>query len=183
MTKTMTKYQLEHFKDKVNRQFEPLINDQELLVKQFKTEATDKAVEKLSKKIGADTIIKKFAEAEKKLEEARATALTFFEKKKPKDQELSYEFNRNNRYNSEKLTLEDCERQLRTWASDLAQREIEKRPEGLKLRQLKELKQKAKDVVMESGTPDALAIALDNVSKKIGLRWNQDLQALPNFKQ
>jgi len=36
---------------------------------------------------------------------------------------------------------------------------------------------------MESGTPDSLAIALDNVSKKIGLRWNQDLQALPNFKQ
>ena len=183
MSKTMTKYQLEHFKDKVNRQFEPLIKDQELLVKQFKTEATDKAVSKLSKKIGADTIIEKFAKAEKMLEEAQATALTFFEKKKPKDQELSYEFNRNNRYNNDKLTLEDCQRQLRTWASDLAQREIEKRPEGAKLRQLKELKQKAKDVVMESGTPDSLAIALDQVSKKIGLRWNQDLQALPNFKQ
>ena len=60
----MTKYQLEHFKDKVDRQFEPLIRDQELLVRQFKTEATDKAVEKLSKKIGADTIIDKFAKAE-----------------------------------------------------------------------------------------------------------------------
>ena len=178
----MTKYQLEHFKDKVDRQFEPLINDQELLVKQFKTEATDKAVSKLSKKIGADTIIEKFAKAEKMLDEARATALTFFEKKKPKDQELSYAF-KPSRYNDDKITLRDCEDQLRTWASDLAQREIEKRPEGLKLRQLKELKQKAKDVVMESGTPDALAIALDNVSKKIGLRWNQDLQALPNFKQ
>ena len=51
------------------------------------------------------------------------------------------------------------------------------------LRQLKDLKTKALDVVMESGTPDSLAIALDQVSKKIGLRWNQDLQALPNFKQ
>ncbi len=70
MSKTMTKYQLDHFKDKVDRQFNPMIKDQELLVKQFKTEATDKAVEKLSKKIGADVIIKKFAEAEKKLEEA-----------------------------------------------------------------------------------------------------------------
>ncbi len=181
----MTKYQLEHFKDKVNRQFEPLINDQELLVKQFKTEATDKAVSKLSKKIGADTIIEKFAKAEKMLDEARATALTFFEKKKPKDQELNYEFRRHrgNSIRDNELSLRDCEDQLREWASDLAQREIEKRPEGLKLRQLKELKQKAKDVVMESGTPDALAIALDNVSKKIGLRWNQDLQALPNFKQ
>ncbi len=185
MSKTMTKYQLEHFKDKVNRQFEPLINDQELLVKQFKTEATDKAVSKLSKKIGADTIIEKFAKAEKMLDEARATALTFFEKKKPKDQELNYEFRRHrgNSIRDNELSLRDCEDQLREWASDLAQREIEKRPEGLKLRQLKELKQKAKDVVMESGTPDTLAIALDNVSKKIGLRWNQDLQALPNFKQ
>ena len=185
MSKTMTKYQLEHFKDKVNRQFEPLINDQELLVKQFKTEATDKAVDKLSKKIGADKIIAKFRQAEKMLDEARATALTFFEKKKPKDQELNYEFRRHrgNSIRDNELSLRDCEDQLREWASDLAQREIEKRPEGLKLRQLKELKQKAKDVVMESGTPDSLAIALDNVSKKIGLRWNQDLQALPNFKQ
>ena len=178
----MTKYQLDHFKDKVDRQFEPLIRDQELLVKQFKTEATDKAVEKLSKKIGADTIIKKFAEAEKMLEDARATAKTFFEKKKPKDAELSYKFKERGRY-SDDLELSDCQEQLREWASDLAQREIEKRPEGAKLRQLKELKQKAKDVVMESGTPDSLAIALDKVSQKIGLRWNQDLTALPNFKQ
>ena len=47
MSKTMTKYQLDHFRDKVKRQFNPLIDEQELLVKQFKTEATDKAVEKL----------------------------------------------------------------------------------------------------------------------------------------
>jgi len=153
------------------------------LVKQFKTEATDKAVSKLSKKIGADKIIDKFRQAEKMLEEARATAKTFFEKKKPKDQELHYKFTERNSYRVDELTLSDCEDQLREWASELAQREIERRPEGLKLKQLKDLKTKALDVVMESGTPDTLAIALDNVSKKIGLRWNQDLQALPNFKQ
>ena len=181
MSKTMTKYQLDHFKDKVDRQFNPLISEQELLVKQFKTEATDKAVSKLSKKIGADKIINKFREAEKMLADARATALTFFEKKKPKDQELNYEFRRNK--SDSELSLRDCEDQLREWASELAQREIERRPEGLKLKQLKDLKTKALDVVMESGTPDSLAIALDQVSKKIGLRWNQDLQALPNFKQ
>ena len=179
----MTKYQLDHFRDKVKRQFNPMIEEQELLVKQFKTEATDKAVDKLSKKIGADKIINKFRQAEKMLEDARATALTFFEKKKPKDQELNYNFrNQGSRYD-DKLTLEDCENQLRDWASTLAEREIERRPEGQKLKQLKDLKTKALDVVMESGTPDTLAIALDNVSKKIGLRWNQDLQALPNFKQ
>ena len=183
MSKTMTKYQLDHFKDKVKRQFNPMIEEQELLVKQFKTEATDKAVSKLSKKIGADKIIDKFRQAEKMLEEARATAKTFFEKKKPKDQELNYRFqDKYTRYDDDKLTLEDCENQLRDWASDLAQREIERRPEGLKLKQLKDLKTKALDVVMESGTPDSLAVALDQVSKKIGLSWNQDLQALPNFK-
>ena len=178
----MTKYQLDHFKEKVDRQFEPLIRDQELLVKQFKTEATDKAVSKLSKKIGAEKIIDNFKKAEKMLEDARATAKTFFEKKKPKDEELSYKFRERGRY-SDDLSLSDCEEQLREWASNLAQREIERRPEGAKLKQLKDLKTKALDVVMESGTPDTLAIALDNVSKKIGLRWNQDLQALPNFKQ
>ena len=178
----MTKYQLEHFKDKVDRQFNPMIEEQELLVKQFKTEATDKAVAKLSKKIGAEKIIDNFRKAEKMLEDARATALTFFEKKKPKDQELNYEFRRSRDRSDNELSLRDCEDQLREWASELAQREIERRPEGLKLKQLKDLKTKALDVVMESGTPDTLAIALDNVSKKIGLRWNQDLQALPNFK-
>ena len=182
MSKTMTKYQLDHFRDKVKRQFNPMIEEQELLVKQFKTEATDKAVDKLSKKMGADKIIAKFRQAEKMLEDARATALTFFEKKKPKDQELNYNFRNSNRY-SDEITLKDCEEQLRDWASTLAEREIERRPEGAKLKQLKDLKTKALDVVMESGTPDTLAIALDNVSKKIGLRWNQDLQALPNFKQ
>ena len=183
MSKTMTKYQLDHFKDKVKRQFNPMISEQELLVKQFKTEATDKAVAKLSKKIGAEKIIDNFRKAEKMLADARATALTFFEKRKPKDQELDYKFTSSNSYRREDLSLADCEDQLRTWASELAEREIERRPEGLKLKQLKDLKVKALDVVMESGTPDTLAIALDNVSKKIGLRWNQDLQALPNFKQ
>jgi len=180
MSKTMTKYQLDHFRDKVKRQFNPMIEEQELLVRQYKTEATDKAVSKLSKKIGAEKIIDNFRKAEKMLADARASAQTFFDKKKPKGEELNYEFRRGR---DNELSLSDCETQLRDWASKLAQREIERRPEGMKLKQLKELKTKALDVVMESGTPDTLAIALDNVSKKIGLRWNQDLQALPNFKQ
>ena len=182
MSKSMTKYQLDHFRDKVKRQFNPLIDEAELLVKQFKTEATDKAVDKLAKKMGADKIIKQFQEAEIKLEEARASALTFFTKKKPKDEELNYNFREHSRY-SDQLSLQDCHDQLRDWASTLAEREIERRPEGAKLKHLKELKTKALDVVMESGTPDTLAIALDQVSKKIGLTWNTDVQALPNFKQ
>ena len=182
MAKTMTKYQLDHYKDKVKRQFDPMIDEQELLVRQFKTKATDKAVAKLSKKIGAEKIIDNFRKAEKMLEDARATAKTFFEKKKPKDQELHYKFREERSRYSDDLTLSDCESQLREWASTLAQREIERRPEGLKLKQLKDLKVKAIDTVMEAGAPEQLAIALDKVSQKIGLRWNQDLTALPTFK-
>ena len=183
MSKIMTKYQLDHYKSKVKRQFNPMIDEQELLVKQYKTEATDKAVAKLSKKIGAEKIIDNFRKAEKMLADAQASAMTFFEKKKPKDQELDYKFTPSNSYRDDRITLADCEDQLRSWASELAEREIEKRPEGAKLRQLKELKTKALDVVMESGTPASLAIALNEVSKKIGLTWNTDVQALPNFKQ
>ena len=182
MTK-MTKYQLEHFESKVRRQFDPLISDQELLIKQYTTEATDKAVAKLSKKMGADKIINKFREAEKLLEEARATAKTFFQKKAENEDELKRKFRKdygNRYYDSDEISLSDCEEQLREWASNLAQKEIERRPEGAKLKQLKDLKQKALDTVLESGTPEALAISLDAVCKKIGTSWNKELTALPS---
>ena len=48
----MQKWQMEHFEQKVKRQFNPLIEDQELLIKQYRTEATNKAVDKLAKKMG-----------------------------------------------------------------------------------------------------------------------------------
>jgi hypothetical protein len=50
-----------------------------------------------------------------------------------------------------------------------------------KLRTLKELKLKALDTIKECGSPEALAIALNQVSKKIGLSWEQDLKALPSI--
>jgi hypothetical protein len=184
MAKTMTKYQLEHFKDKIKRQVDPLIEEQELLVRQFKTKATDSAVQKLSKKMGADKIIAKFRAAEKMLEEARATALTFFEKKKPEDAELNYKFdqNRANRYhNNDAITLSDCEEQLRTWASKLAEREIERRPEGKKLAELKQIKRVALDTVMEAEAPADLIENLNKVFvKAIGLSWNEKVPQLEN---
>jgi hypothetical protein len=174
----MTKYQLDHFKSKVDRQFSPMIEEQELLVKRYQTEATDKAVGKLSKKMGADKIITKFRDAEQMLKEARDSARTFFKKKvkDEKDRTLNY----NIRHHDEDLSLNDCETQLREWASNLAEREIERRPEGAKLKHLKDLKVKAIDTVMEAGTPETLIIALNLVSQKIGLNWDQDLKALPS---
>ena len=106
-------------------------------------------------------------------------AITFFDKKKPKDKELNYNF-RNGR--DDRLELSDCEEQLRDWASNLVDKEIEKRPEGSKLAHLKELKCKAMDTIKECGSPEALAVALDKVSNKIGITWNTDIKAIPQIK-
>jgi hypothetical protein len=177
MSKTMTKYQLDHFKSKVRRQFDPLVEEQELLVKQYRTEATNKVVGKLAKKMGADKILDQFKKAEGLMKKARDDAKTFFEKKaKTQDKkELNYSLR-----SSDDITLDDCEEQMRDWAKTLVDREIERRPEGSKLRQLKELKTKAIDTVMEAGTPEVLIISLNHVSKKIGMQWNTDVKALPN---
>ena len=174
----MTKFQLEHFIDKVDRQFKPYIEEQELIVRQFKTEAIDHAVKGLSKKMGADKVLNNLKQAEKKLADARATARTFFEKKKPKNEELNYNWRSQNRYGEDNFSVEDCEEQLRDWASSLAERQLEKRPEGKKLKQLKDTKQQAIDTVMEAGCPKELIVSLGQVSKCIGLTWSTELKQI-----
>ena len=150
----MTKYQLDHFKEKVRRNFDPLIEEQELLVKQYRAEATEKIVGKLAKKMGADKILAEFEKAEQDKEK----------------KSLNY----NMRERDEKITLKDCKEQLTDWARDLVDKEIRRRPEGLKLKQLEELKRHSIDTVMESGTPDDLLKALDATTKKIGIAWVVD---------
>jgi hypothetical protein len=171
MAKTMTKYQLEHFKDKVKRNFEPLIKEQELLVKQYRTEATNKIVGKLSKKMGADKILDNFRKAEAQLKKAQDDARTFFKKKADKDKKEinNYRFDRD-----ERLSLSDCEEQMKDWARELVDAEIRRRPEGAKLKQLEQLRQHSIDTVMESGTPEELIKQLDNTTKKIGIAWIVD---------
>ena len=171
MSKTMTKYQLDHFKHKVRRNFEPLIREQELLVKQYKTEATNKIVGKLAKKMGADKILDQLKKAEAHLKKAQDSAKTFFKKKASKEKKdlNNYRFDRD-----EKLTLSVCEEQLRDWATELVEREIRKRPEGEKLKQLEQLQQHSIDTVMEAGTPDELIRKLDTSTKKIGIAWVVD---------
>ena len=178
MTK-MTKYQLEHFENNVNRYFQPLIDEQQLLIKQYRTEATNNVVKKLAKKMGADKILAQMKEAEEFMKEAQNNAKTFFEKQSKKEKkDLDYSFR-----NDDRLTLSDCEEQLRGWATDLVDREIEKRPEGAKLKDLKDLKQKAIDNVMESGTPDELKQSLNLVVKHIGLTWNVDTSKIKQLAQ
>jgi hypothetical protein len=173
MPKTMTKYQLDHFKEKVRRNFDPLIEEQELLVKQYRAEATEKIVGKLAKKMGADKILNEFKKAEAQLTAVREKAKTFFKKKQQQDPEKK-SLNYTMRDRDEKITLKDCKDQLTDWARDLVDREIRRRPEGLKLKQLEELKQHSIDTVMESGTPEDLIRALDKTTKKIGIAWVVD---------
>ena len=175
----MTKYQLDHFKSKVRRNFEPLIKEQELLVKQYRAEATEKIVGKLAKKMGADKILNEFSKAEAQLKAVQDKARTFFKKKADKDKkELSnYRFDRD-----EKLSLDDCEEQLKDWARELVDREIRRRPEGLKLKQLEDLKTKAIDTVMESGTPEELIKSLDATTKKIGIAWVVDTSKIKQIQ-
>ena len=168
----MTKYQLDHFKEKVRRNFDPLIEEQELLVKQYRAEATEKIVGKLAKKMGADKILADFEKAEAHLKAAQDKARTFFKKKSEQDKEKSLIYNIRER--EEKISLKDCKEQLTEWARDLVDREIRRRPEGLKLKQLEELKQHSVDTVMESGTPEELLRALDKTTKKIGIAWVVD---------
>jgi len=173
MAKTMTKYQLDHFKEKVRRNFNPLIEEQELLVKQYRAEATQKIVGKLAKKMGADKILNEFRKAEATLKAIQDKARTFFKKKAEQNPDKgfnSYRFEER----SEKLSLDDCEEQLRDWARDLVDREIRRRPEGQQLKQLEDLKRHSIDQVMESGTPEDLIRALDNTTKKIGIAWVVD---------
>ena len=169
MPKTMTKYQLEHFKSKVRRNFEPLIEEQELLVKQYRAEATQKIVGKLAKKMGADKILDEFRKAEAQLKAARDKARTFFKKKAQQEKkETTYSMDQ------KELSLSDCEEQLKDWARDLVDREIRRRPEGQKLKQLEQLQQHSIDTVMEAGTPDELIRKLDTSTKKIGIAWVVD---------
>ena len=181
MPKTMTKYQLDHFKEKVRRNFDPLIEEQELLVKQYRAEATEKIVGKLAKKMGADKILNEFKKAEAQLKAVQDKARTFFKKKAEQrdDKTLNY----NIREREEKITLDDCLDQLKEWARDLVDREIRRRPEGQKLKQLEDLKTKAIDQVMESGTPEELIKQLDQTTKKIGIAWIIDTSKIKQISQ
>jgi len=174
MAQSMTKYQLDHFRDKVKRELDPMIEQQELLVRQYVSQATDIASKKLAKKIGAQSIIDKLKEAEAKLQEAKATAKTFFKKKATNETlkgKLDYKFESSDK--DERINVALCEEQIREWATELAQQEIEKRPEGKKLSQLKQVKRVALDTIMEAHAPSDLITSLDKVLQaSVGISWN-----------
>jgi len=179
----MTKYQLEHFENKVKRTLNPLIEEQELLVKQYTTEATNRASKKLSVKIGAQKIMDHLKEAEEMLSKAQSSAQSFFEKKastKERKEGLKSNFDKDSyNYNDDKITLEDCNDQIRAWAKALAEKEIEKQPEGKQLAKLKGIKRSALDSIMESEAPTTLIDSLNkHMTKYLGVSWHEQPKAI-----
>ena len=174
----MPKYKVEHYESKIRRHFDPLISEQELLVKQYRTEATKRIVDKLSKKMGADKIMTAFKKAEEQMKKARQDAKTFFKKKVKQDEKKTLTYN----MKDEEISLKDCEEQLREWAKELVDREIRRRKEGEQLAQLEAVKQKAMDIVYENGDDQAIAKALDSCTKKIGITWVVDTSKIKQIR-
>ena len=166
----MPKYKVDHYHSKIGRHFNPLIEEQELLVKQYRTEATKRIVDKLSKKMGADKILSAFKKAEEQMKKAQQDAKTFFAKKAKQDEKKTLNYN----MKDEDISLKDCEEQLRDWAKSLVDRELRRRPEGEQLAKLESVKQKAMDIVYENGDDASIAKALDSCTKKIGITWIVD---------
>ena len=166
----MPKYKVEHYEKKIRRHFDPLVEEQELLVKQYRTEATKRIVGKLSKKMGADKILDAFKKAEEQMKKAQQDAKTFFKKKAKQDEKKTLTYN----MRDDEISLKDCEEQLQDWAKDLVDRELRRRPEGEQLAQLEAVKQRAMDIVYENGDDLAIAKALDSCTKKIGITWVVD---------
>jgi hypothetical protein len=89
MSKSMTKYQLDHFRDKVKRQFEPMIRDQlNYWSSNLKPRQLTKRLISYLKRLALIQSLRSLQEAEKMLEEARASALTFLLKRNQKIKSL-----------------------------------------------------------------------------------------------
>ena len=184
--KTMTKYQLEHFKTKVKNKFAPMIEEADLSLRKIVADLTESAEKKLSDKIGATQIIKDLEEAEANHIAAMKKARTFFTKNITAEQKenLDYKFRKDEKlgfdsgYNTTKITPADCLEQIRSWAQKLAEREAEKTPIGKKKVELLKLKEDAISDVMESGMPSELIEKLGNRLKVIGITWNNNIKQI-----
>jgi hypothetical protein len=129
-TKYMTKFQLEHLKDRVSNEIDPLIEEAQLLQKSIIAELTESAELKLAKKIKADVVIKELENAFQNLEIVQRKAQTFFSKNATSStlkDNLNYRFKdkqeaiiKTGSYRGNGISPADCREQLREWASTLA---------------------------------------------------------------
>jgi len=178
--KYMTKYQLEHLKQRVRAEIDPIIDEAKLMRKSVVAELTASAESKLSKKIKADVVIKELEKSLQQLEIAQRKAKTFFTTKLSKSlkDNLNYTFQDGKEYSyrssyNKGIMPDDCREQLRQWAETLAIKEAEKTPEGKKVKQLELYKQSAINEVFETGLPSDLPKTLERIFKPLGIVWNK----------
>ena len=178
--KYMTKYQLEHLKQRVRAEIDPIIDEAKLMRKSVVAELTASAESKLSKKIKADVVIKELEKSLQQLEIAQRKAKTFFTTKLSKSlkDNLNYTFQDGKEYSyrssyNKGIMPDDCREQLRQWAETLAIKEAEKTPEGKKVKQLELYKQSAINEVFETGLPSDLPKTLERIFKPLGIIWNK----------
>ena len=182
--KAMTKYQLEHFKKKVQQKFEPLIDEANLTLRKTVADMTASAEKKLSNKLNITDDIKQLKEMEEQIFQQKKKLATFFNRAATTDKmksKLDYHFERAlDRDDIRDITSERCLDQIRNWAQDLAEREAEKTKDGKKLVRLRQLKEDAISTVMESGLPSELIENLNKHFKVIGLTWHNNIKSIEN---
>jgi hypothetical protein len=184
MSKGMQMYQRDHFKKKIDRMLDPLIEQEELLLKSTIADLTESAESNLAKKLGADKVINRLAKAEDDMAKARRQARSFFEStaKKNKTYRANKEWYGTDDDDFSKINVEFCLNQIRKWAKALAEQEAETDEQGKKLSYLRSLKMKMEDDVMEANVSDDLKGVLGQSLLNIGLTWNQKIPALKHFK-
>ena len=180
----MTKYQLEHFKNKVRDKFAPLIDEAQLTLRKTVADLTAAAEKKLSNKLNISDDIKQLKEMEEQIFQQKKKLATFFNRAATTDKmksKLDYHFTRAmDRDDIKDITSERCLDQIRDWAQDLAEREAEKTKDGKKLVRLRQLKEDAISTVMESGLPSELIENLNKHFKVIGLTWHNNIKSIEN---
>lgn len=180
---TMQKWQRDHFIQKLNKQYDPLIEAAELKLKSIEAEAVEIAQKNLADEIGATPIIEELQTAIDTVKQKMSKAARFFRGTK---KDVSYKFKEKNfdlfGYGANRITPEDCWEQVSDWAAKAARAKIAKTPEGKVLWNLQRNKEASRDEIMEAGSPDQLKTKLDNNLKKDGLTWFSDVKQLPNVK-
>ena len=186
MAKQMQKWQRDWFLRELNEKYDSSINTQELKLKSLLANATEKAEKNLAKKIGADKVIKELEQAIELCTQKMSKAARFFRSTNyAKKEDVSSKFRENSfriggGYSSNTILPDDCWEQVRNWASRFAEEEIEKTPEGKRLKILKDNKHAGKKALMEAGSPDELRRILNNNVKCIGQTWDNQVKALPS---
>lgn len=179
----MQKWQRDHFVSELNRNYDPLINAAELKLKSIEAEAVEIAEKNLADDIGATPIIAELEAAIETVKQKMSKAARFFNKTKQARKDINYKFKEKDfdlfGYGSNRITPDDCWEQIRQWASEFAQAQIRKTPEGKLLATLEDNKRASYKEIMEAGSPDSLKQKLQTNLQKDGLSWNKEVQALP----